>query len=1092
MAIELGAGYLSVLPSTDKLAPGVTKAFKEMQGIADKAGKNMGSDLANGIKGGLKDAEKDANYSGKTIGKNISSGVKKGADDSAKAIKGALKEGTSTAKREGMQAGHQYGSAFTGGISSIGTKVKETFGSLEKNAKATGARIKKSLSGANDSAAKGGKSKGGSGAAGIGGGAGIGAVAGGPVGAAIGAAVVGGGILLKGFTNDASDMNETLSKSQTIFGSASKDIEKFGSNAAKSLGLSKEEAISGAAAFGNFFDQIGIGKKQSANLAKGFLQMSGDLASFNNADPSEVMESFQAATRGEYDSLQKFIPSVNAAKVETEALRLSHKKSAKDLTDADKAQALYNLSIKGQGKAQGDFARTSQGAANQQRILSAELKNARASIGNGLLPIFTKLLVFINTTAIPGVKSLASGFTTYVMPVLSSFGGFIKNNILPVLSAFGAWFVTNIVPKLLAFAGFLQNNVLPVIIGLGEWIGTRILANLKIFGAWFQTDILPKLQQFVGFIQANVVPVLAVLGTFIVTKVIPAIKAMVDWFGNHILPVLLKVVGFIVGVLIKALEGIWTVIFTKIIPVITWLLTSVIIPVFAAIGKVFMWLLNTIVIPVFTVIASFLVGVWTRLIYPMFQVFSWVIRNVVGPAIGWLYDHIVKPVFGAIGGYFKSQWDNVIHPVLSVLGSFIEDKVAPAISKGVAKVKGIWDTLQGIFLTPINFLIGTVYNNGIRKVINALPGVDDVPEIGLLGQGGPGRDTHRTGKNTPSFAIGGAVSGLGRKGIDSITAMLAPGEHVWTAKEVDAAGGQGAMYAMRKAILRGKGMGKSFDPPAFAGGGTLSNDQIARAQAFAKSQVGDPYTWGGVGPNGFDCSGFMSAITNVILGRNPYSRVGATGSFPWGGFESGPGQFTIGSTKNYGGSGVGHMAGTLGGMNVESRGGQGVVVGPGARGYKDSGFNTVAHLGTAGVDDGFFANIKGVLGSLKGWIKELGDMNGFGGMLKQMVQGVSSKVTGFINDAIPGPGPIKGGIFDNGGILQPGAIAFNASNKPEAVFNHKQFAAYANDKQAAPSTGQTAFTITNWKTGEGYFREIAGQEIDDAADYAASTNRRNR
>jgi hypothetical protein len=38
------------------------------------------------------------------------------------------------------------------------------------------------------------------------------------------------------------------------------------------------------------------------------------------------------------------------------------------------------------------------------------------------------------------------------------------------------------------------------------------------------------------------------------------------------------------------------------------------------------------------------------------------------------------------------------------------------------------------------------------------------------------------------------------------------------------------------------------------------------------------------------------------------------------------------------------MAGTLGGVNVESRGGDGVVVGSAARGYMDGGFNRVAHL----------------------------------------------------------------------------------------------------------------------------------------------------
>jgi len=119
---------------------------------------------------------------------------------------------------------------------------------------------------------------------------------------------------------------------------------------------------------------------------------------------------------------------------------------------------------------------------------------------------------------------------------------------------------------------------------------------------------------------------------------------------------------------------------------------------------------------------------------------------------------------------------------------------------------------------------------------------------------------------------------------------------------------------------------------------------IAGGLAFALSQRGKPYGWGAVGPGAYDCSGFMSAITNVILGRNPYSRLGSTASFPWSGFAPGPGAFMIGSTRNAGG-GIGHMAGTAMGVNVESRGGDGVVVGAGARGAMSGLFGgNVYHL----------------------------------------------------------------------------------------------------------------------------------------------------
>lgn len=124
------------------------------------------------------------------------------------------------------------------------------------------------------------------------------------------------------------------------------------------------------------------------------------------------------------------------------------------------------------------------------------------------------------------------------------------------------------------------------------------------------------------------------------------------------------------------------------------------------------------------------------------------------------------------------------------------------------------------------------------------------------------------------------------------------------------------------------------------GAGGPINPGLAGALSWARSQVGKPYLWGGVGPAGYDCSGFMSAIVNVIQGRSPYSRLFATGSLPAGMFSPGTGAFNIGwFTGN-----PGHVAGTLNGVNVESRGGRGVVVGPAARGWNDPLFNRHGHL----------------------------------------------------------------------------------------------------------------------------------------------------
>jgi hypothetical protein len=79
------------------------------------------------------------------------------------------------------------------------------------------------------------------------------------------------------------------------------------------------------------------------------------------------------------------------------------------------------------------------------------------------------------------------------------------------------------------------------------------------------------------------------------------------------------------------------------------------------------------------------------------------------------------------------------------------------------------------------------------------------------------------------FAEGGPASG-GTPGVDSVPALLMPGEHVFTTREVAALGGQAGVYAFRHALMNG-GVRK------FAtGGGVISNSTVG-ADFFGVSQI---------------------------------------------------------------------------------------------------------------------------------------------------------------------------------------------------------------------------------------------------------------
>lgn len=245
-------------------------------------------------------------------------------------------------------------------------------------------------------------------------------------------------VLGKSAVDAGSDLNETLSKSNTVFGSQAKAIESWANGASKSIGQSKQQALEAASSFGNMFSQLGIGDDQAASMSKSMTELASDFASFHNADISDVLDAQQAAFRGEYDAVQRFVPTINAAAVEQKALEMGLADTSSELDAQDKALATQALLMEGAGDAAGDFARTSDGLANKQRIMSAQFEDVKAKIGQALIPMVTRLAdVFLNTV-IPAVQDMAATVQEHWPRIQATIQGAVQavaSVVTPIIGA---------------------------------------------------------------------------------------------------------------------------------------------------------------------------------------------------------------------------------------------------------------------------------------------------------------------------------------------------------------------------------------------------------------------------------------------------------------------------------------------------------------------------------------------------------------------------------------------------------------------------------------------------------------------------------
>jgi hypothetical protein len=140
--------------------------------------------------------------------------------------------------------------------------------------------------------------------------------------------------------------------------------------------------------------------------------------------------------------------------------------------------------------------------------------------------------------------------------------------------------------------------------------------------------------------------------------------------------------------------------------------------------------------------------------------------------------------------------------------------------------------------------------------------------------------------------------------------------------------------------------GTGLDPAAMAA--LMANGGAgAAAMMFLRAQNGKPYVWASAGPGGYDCSGIVSSVWNILHGRQPYSHTFSTMNerpfFPLGGAGgvltaawTNPGESGVGGGPN----GVGHTAAVLAGLPFESTGSRGVHMGTGV-----TPLGAFAHIG---------------------------------------------------------------------------------------------------------------------------------------------------
>jgi hypothetical protein len=532
-------------------------------------------------------------------------------------------------------------------------------------------------------------------------------------------AIAGPAVLAKGLQDcvtAASDLNETVSKGQQIFGPAFASVEQFAGTAAEQFGISKQAALDASSTFATFGKSAGLSGDDLAGFATGLTGLSSDLASFNNTSPEQAIDAIGAALRGEAEPMRQYGVLLDDATLRNRAMAMGLIQSTKDaLTPQQKVLAAQAEIYAQTADAQGDFAKTNEGLAGQAKIATARFEDMKGEIGTALLPVITQMAGYFNDFVVPALKfvaehanvflPLAAGIAAVVLGIkawgagqkivaaytaiqtaLTTEGTIAQGIFNAVASAFPLVLIIIAVVAAIALliAGIMWawNNV--------EWFRDGVLAawefiKIGINAIWetIQT-VFTAVVGFIGPIISTIISVFSTLFSF--------------WLAGF---------QFYLNLVMTVFNVVWDVI-SNVVKFIWNLFSAYFEFLFA--GYRLLW---NIIVSVFSAIFGFVSGIVSRLADMASGLWNWFTDGLSG--VWNLVTSTFNNVVGFIGG--------------------LAGKIAAAAS-------GMWDGITGAFKSAINWII-----DGWNKLAFAIPGFDvgpvhfdgfrlDIPDIPRLASGG--------------------------------------------------------------------------------------------------------------------------------------------------------------------------------------------------------------------------------------------------------------------------------------------------------------------------------------------------------------------
>lgn len=221
---------------------------------------------------------------------------------------------------------------------------------------------------------------------------------------------------LSQFGKECIELGSNLAEVQNVvdvtFTTMSDKVNEFAKNAMTSAGLSETMAKQYVGTFGAMSKSFGFSEAQAYDMSTALTQLTGDVASFYNISQDLAYIKLKSVFTGETETLKDLGVVMTQSALDQYALANGYGKTTSAMTEQEKVALRLAFVQKQLSAASGDFIRTSDSWANQVRVMQLQLQSLKATVGQGLINLFTPVLKVINIL-LGKLATLANAFKSF-------------------------------------------------------------------------------------------------------------------------------------------------------------------------------------------------------------------------------------------------------------------------------------------------------------------------------------------------------------------------------------------------------------------------------------------------------------------------------------------------------------------------------------------------------------------------------------------------------------------------------------------------------------------------------------------------------